>query len=102
MCALSIAGNSVSSAEALRESKGPTERTQGEVVGASISHPAKWFVERERYTYGQTYGFTLWRPDSGAPPPHRGGAAGGGRAGPPVAPRANKGGGGGGGCVLPP
>ena len=72
MCALSIAGNSVSSAEALRESKGPTERTQDEVVGASISHPAKWFVERERYTYGQTYGFTLWRPDSGAPHDHGG------------------------------
>jgi hypothetical protein len=72
MCALSIAGKSVSSAEALRESKGPTERTEGEVVGASISHPAKWFVERERYTYGQTYGFTLWRPDSGAPHDHGG------------------------------
>src|SRR5215203_6774147 len=72
MCALSIAGKSVSSAEAHQESKGPTERTEGEVVGASISHPAKWFVERERYTYGQTYGFTLWRPDSGAPHDHGG------------------------------
>jgi hypothetical protein len=72
MCALSIAGKLVSSAEALQESKGPTERTEGEVVGASISHPAKWFVERERYTYGQTYGFTLWRPDSGAPHDHGG------------------------------
>ena len=72
MCALSIAGKSVSSVEALQESKGPTERTEGEVVGASISHPAKWFVERERYTYDQTYGFTLWRPDSGAPHDHGG------------------------------
>ncbi|HET9964734.1 MAG TPA: peptidoglycan DD-metalloendopeptidase family protein [Rubrobacter sp.] len=72
MCALSIAGNSVSSAEALRESKGPVERTEGEVVGASIPHPVKWFVERERYSYGQTYGFTLWRPDSGAPHDHGG------------------------------
>jgi hypothetical protein len=72
MYALSIAGKSVSSAEAHQESKGPTERTEGEVVGASISHPAKWFVERERYTYGQTYGFTLWRPDSGAPHDHGG------------------------------
>jgi hypothetical protein len=72
MCALSIAGKSVSSAEAHQESKGPTERTEGEVVGASISHPAKWFVERERYTYGRTYGFTLWRPDSGAPHDHGG------------------------------
>jgi murein DD-endopeptidase MepM/ murein hydrolase activator NlpD len=72
MCALAIAGKLVSSAEALQESKGPTERTEGGVVGASISHPAKWFVERERYTYDQTYGFTLWRPDSGAPHDHGG------------------------------
>jgi hypothetical protein len=50
MSALSTAGKIVSSAEALQESKGPTERTEGEVVGASISHPNKWFVERETYT----------------------------------------------------
>jgi Peptidase family M23 len=72
MSALSTAGKLVSSAEALQESKGPAERTEGEVVGASISHPTRWFVERERYTYGQTYGFTLWRPDSGAPHDHGG------------------------------
>jgi hypothetical protein len=72
MSALSTAGKLVSSAEALEESKGPTERTVGEVVGASISHPTKWFVERERYTYDQTYGFTLWRPDSGALHDHGG------------------------------
>ena len=72
MCALSAAGKLVSSAEALQESKGPTKRTEGEVVGASISHPTKWFVERERYTYDQTYGFTLWRPDSSALHDHGG------------------------------
>jgi hypothetical protein len=72
MSALSTAGKLVSSAEALQESKGPTERTEGEVVGASISHPNKWFVERETYTYDQTYGFTLWRLDSGAPHDHGG------------------------------
>ncbi len=72
MSALMIAGKLVSSAEALQESKGATERTEGEVVGASISHPTKWFVERERYTYDQTYGFTLWRPDSGALHDHGG------------------------------
>jgi hypothetical protein len=68
MTALSAAGKLVSSAEALQGST----RTEGGVVGASISHPAKWFVERERYTYHQTYGFTLWRPDSGAPHDHGG------------------------------
>ena len=72
MSALLVAGKLVSSAEALEGNMRPTERTEGEVVGASISHPAKWFVERERYTYDQTYGFTLWRPDSGAPHDHGG------------------------------
>ena len=38
------------------------ERTEGAVVGASIAHPESWTVERERYTFGGTYGFTLWRP----------------------------------------
>ena len=38
------------------------ERTEGAVVGASIAHPPGWIVERERYTLGGTYGFTLWRP----------------------------------------
>jgi hypothetical protein len=73
MSTLTIAGKLVSSAEALEGSTRPTtERTEGGVVGASISHPAKWFVERERYTYDQTYGFTLWRRDSGAPHDHGG------------------------------
>jgi hypothetical protein len=72
MSALSAAGKLVSSAEALQGIPRPTERTEGGVVGASISHPTKWFVERERYTYDQTYGFTLWRPDSGALHDHGG------------------------------
>jgi murein DD-endopeptidase MepM/ murein hydrolase activator NlpD len=38
------------------------ERTEGAVVGASIAHPESWTVERERYTFDGTYGFTLWRP----------------------------------------
>jgi murein DD-endopeptidase MepM/ murein hydrolase activator NlpD len=69
---LPITGNLVSSAEAAEASTGSTERTEGEVVGASIAHPTKWFVERERYTYDQTYGFTLWRPPSDAPHDHGG------------------------------
>jgi hypothetical protein len=72
LAALSAVGKLASSAEALQGSKGPTQRTQGEVVGASISHPTRWFLERERYTYDQTYGFTLWRPDSGALHDHGG------------------------------
>jgi hypothetical protein len=72
MSALAAAGKLVSSAEALQGSPRPTERTEGGVVGASISHPTKWFVERERHTYDQTYGFTLWRPDSGSLHDHGG------------------------------
>jgi hypothetical protein len=37
------------------------ERTADGVVGASISHPEGWVLEREAYTFDKTYGFTLWR-----------------------------------------
>jgi hypothetical protein len=37
------------------------ERTADGVVGASISHPEGWLLEREAYTYDKSYGFTLWR-----------------------------------------
>ena len=36
-------------------------RTADGVVGASISHPEGWALERESYTFDKTYGFTLWR-----------------------------------------
>lgn len=49
-----------------------TTRTGGEVVGASIAHPASWIVERERYTFDGTYGFTLWRPEPGPSQDHGG------------------------------
>jgi murein DD-endopeptidase MepM/ murein hydrolase activator NlpD len=51
--------------EGVAQQASPTtsvERTEGAVVGASIAHPAGWTVQRERYTFGGTYGFTLWRP----------------------------------------
>ena len=48
------------------------ERTEGAVVGASIAHPAGWTVERERYTSGGTFGFTLWRPEPGGTKDHGG------------------------------
>jgi hypothetical protein len=42
-------------------------RTADGVVGASVSHPRGWILEREAYTFGKTYGFTLWRQgDAGA------------------------------------
>ena len=44
---------------------GATKRAQDAAVGASVSHPAAWHVEHERYAYDGTYGYTLWRPDSG-------------------------------------
>jgi len=49
-----------------------TETTSGEAVGASITHPAGWLVEREPYTEDGTYGFTLWRPETDRPHDHGG------------------------------
>jgi hypothetical protein len=37
------------------------ERSADGVVGASISHPGGWVLEREAYTFEKTYGFMLWR-----------------------------------------
>ena len=42
------------------------DRTEGSVVGASVIYPAGWIVERERRTFDDTYGFTMWKPESGA------------------------------------
>ncbi len=39
------------------------ERTGDAAVGASIVHPEQLVVERERYTYDGTYGYTIWKPD---------------------------------------
>jgi murein DD-endopeptidase MepM/ murein hydrolase activator NlpD len=72
MSALTIVGELISRAEAAEEGVGNTERTGGEAVGASISHPAEWLVEREPYTYEESYGFTLWKPASGASHDHGG------------------------------
>ena len=51
---------------------GETQRTGGEAVGAEIVHPAAWNVEREPYTYEDTYGYTLWYPDTDAAHDHGG------------------------------
>jgi murein DD-endopeptidase MepM/ murein hydrolase activator NlpD len=48
------------------------EQTESAVVGASIAHPAGWTVHREQYTFGGTYGFTLWRPEPGGSQDHGG------------------------------
>src|SRR5215213_6374709 len=65
MFALTIVGELISWAEAAEEGVGQIERTGGEAIGASIAYPAEWLVEREPYTYEESYGFTLWKPDSG-------------------------------------
>ena len=49
---------------AAARSTASAERTNADVIGASIVHPAKWSVERERYTIDGTYGFTWWKPES--------------------------------------
>src|SRR4028118_2057921 len=49
-----------------------TQKTGGEAVGAEVAHPAAWNVEREPYTYDDTYGYTLWYPDTEAAHDHGG------------------------------
>lgn len=49
-----------------------TQKTGGEAVGATIVHPEQWTVEREPYTLEKTYGYTLWRPDTGEVHDHGG------------------------------
>ena len=51
---------------------GASKRTADAAVGASVSHPAGWKVEHERYTYEGSYGYTLWRPDSESTEDHGG------------------------------
>ena len=62
-----------SSAETERDDAGTSvETTTDAAVGASISHPDEWVVERERVTYDGTRGFKLWKPDPGAARDHGG------------------------------
>ena len=68
---MGVAGSG-STAAAQSPAAPTTERTGGEAVGASVFHPAKWSVEREQYTYDATYGYTLWRPDTGEAHDHGG------------------------------
>lgn len=49
-----------------------TQRTGSEAVGAAVVHQARWTVEREPYTFDRTYGYTLWRPDTGEAHDHGG------------------------------
>ncbi len=55
-----------------REPAARIEKTGGEAVGAAVVHPAGWNVEREPYTFDKTYGYTLWRPDTGGAHDHGG------------------------------
>lgn len=55
-----------------QEPTAPTEKTGGEAVGATVAHPAGWSVEREPYTYEDTFGYTLWYPDTDAAHDHGG------------------------------
>jgi murein DD-endopeptidase MepM/ murein hydrolase activator NlpD len=63
---LSSTGKLISPAKAAPESatSGSLTRARDEAVGASIAHPAEWSVEREGYTLDDTYGFTVWKPES--------------------------------------
>ena len=45
---------------------GASKRAADAAVGASVAHPAGWYVEHERYTYDGSYGYVLWRPGTQA------------------------------------
>jgi hypothetical protein len=62
MSVLSTTGRLVAPARA--QSVALEARTNDDAVGVSAAHPAEWLVEREPYTLDDTYGFTLWEPES--------------------------------------
>lgn len=67
MSALSAAGSLGSPAEAAQSpASGALARSRDEAVGASLSHPAEWEIEREPFTFEDTQGFTLWKPKQGS------------------------------------
>lgn len=68
MSMLSTTGKLVSPAGAAQGSttSGSVTSAGDEVVGASISHPANFIIEREQFMFDDTYGFTLWKPKSGS------------------------------------
>lgn len=65
-----IVGPSASDAQS--QDSEQTERTAGSILGASVAHPERWFVERERNTYDDTLGFVLWDPKREAMKDHGG------------------------------
>lgn len=48
------------------------KRTAAPELGVSVAHPESWRVERERYAYEGTRGFTLWKTEKGALQDHGG------------------------------
>jgi murein DD-endopeptidase MepM/ murein hydrolase activator NlpD len=71
MSVLSSTGRLASPALAA-QSDGALTRSRDDAVGASISHPAKWTFKREPFTFDDTRGFTLWKPESDASHDHGG------------------------------
>ncbi len=55
-----IPGTSVERARD-RDAAAFSKRTTDSEVGVSVAHPEAWRVERERYKYEGTFGFTLWK-----------------------------------------
>lgn len=50
----------------------PQERTASSEIGASISHREGLVVDRDEYTYDDTYGYTLWNRNTAAALDHGG------------------------------
>lgn len=74
MSVLSTTGKLASPAGAAQSSAAPESLTRSSDanVAASIIHPKEWFVQREPYTFNETRGFTLWKPESNSSQDHGG------------------------------
>lgn len=71
LLSLAVMGGAGTGARAQEPSEA-VQKTGDAAVGAEIVHPASWNVEREPFTYGDTYGYTLWYPDTEAAHDHGG------------------------------
>lgn len=67
--AVLLAGIAVAEAQHPSSSQAPG-RSGDSAIGASIANPGGWRMEREQYTYDESFGYTLWLPE--APADHGG------------------------------
>lgn len=60
---VTVVSGSAVKAQSENASSRTLERSSAKAVGASIVHPEKLSFKRDEYTYGGSYGYTLYRPE---------------------------------------